>query len=460
MAWLPLYLLAGFLGIGWIVFGDRIVPGRPVEVTAVVTRNADSDSPSEDRPAAATVRPPADPFSGEVLFQASGWVEPSPFPIRATTLRDGVLEEVFVLEGARVEEGQLLATLDNDLEEIALNEAEVRLAESKAALLREEAEVEGIDAQLATHALRVAALEAELEILRDEEKRFTTAGKDTFPEREIRQAQLRLAAGVARLAALEGRGVELRAQRRTARAVVEIARHRMEAATVAVERAELDLDRTAIRSPVDGIVQRLFAEPGRKRMLGMDDPESATIAKIYQPRSLQARIDVPLEEAARLFIDQPVVVRSNFLPEREFRGFVTRIEGMADIQRNTLQAKVSLQDPDPRLRPEMLCRAEFLSRGGDDRGASPGRGSAGGRVRIYAPQAAITGRDQNKAFVWSLDANLEKARRREVRLGDRDGGGFIEILEGLNPGDPVLLNPPGDLRPGDRVQPIQPESRK
>ena len=40
---------------------------------------------------------------------------------------------------------------------------------------------------------------------------------------------------------------------------------------------------------------------------------------------------------------------------------MTRILGEADLQRNTLQVKVSLLQPDPKLRPEMLCRAKFFS---------------------------------------------------------------------------------------------------
>ncbi|MFP4070397.1 MAG: HlyD family secretion protein, partial [Opitutales bacterium] len=283
LAWLPLYLLAGFLGIGWILFGEQIAPGRPVEVTTVVTRKADSESRPHEGPASGEEAGPADPFSREVLFQASGWIEADPFPIRATTLRDGVIEEVFILEGDRIEEGQLLAKLNDEDARIDVAEARARLEEHEASLLREKAGVEDIRSQLATHALEVAALEAELEVLRDEERRLTTAGKDTFPESDIRQTQLRLTAGEARLAALEGRRAGLQARKEAAGESVGIARHRVAAAAAAVERTTLDLARTEIRSPVDGVVQQLFAAPGGKRMLGMDDPESATIASIYQP---------------------------------------------------------------------------------------------------------------------------------------------------------------------------------
>ena len=49
---------------------------------------------------------------------------------------------------------------------------------------------------------------------------------------------------------------------------------------------------------------------------------------------------------------------------------MTRIVGEADLQRNTLQAKVRVEDPDHRLRPDMLCRAEFLASGVEPDGSS------------------------------------------------------------------------------------------
>ena len=49
------------------------------------------------------------------------------------------------------------------------------------------------------------------------------------------------------------------------------------------------------------------------------------------------------------------------LPNMKFDGRLTRISGEADLQRNTLQVKVQILNPDKRLRPEMLCQAKFFS---------------------------------------------------------------------------------------------------
>ena len=70
---------------------------------------------------------------------------------------------------------------------------------------------------------------------------------------------------------------------------------------------------------MDGIVLRLFAVPGRKSRVAMDDVDSSTIATIYRPETLQARIDVPLAEAAGVFPGQAVKIRSDFLPDQSIR---------------------------------------------------------------------------------------------------------------------------------------------
>jgi len=456
LAWLPLYLVIGFLALAWPLFGDRIAPGHSVELVTVVTQKAGADSTTTDNAATKDDTKPADSFAGSVLFQASGWIEADPLPVRATALLDGVVEEVFALEGENVEVGQLLATLIADDAEIALLEAEARLAEAQAEAKREESRVRQAEAQLKTHALQVATLKAELEILRDDATRFESAGSRAFAERDVRQARLRVLTGEAEMAALEAREAELDSEQEAMEQAVETARRRIDVAQAMVQRAELDLSRTRVESPITGVIQELYVAPGRKRMLGMDDPESATIAKLFQPDSLQARIDVPLEEAAQLFIDQPVIVRTNLLPNREFRGFVTRIVGMADIQRNTLQAKVALKESDPRMRPDMLCRAEFLSPARTGGQTASGGSASGGRVLVFVPEEALLEHNGNSAVVWTLGQRGETAERRNVQLGSRSRDGYVEVTKGLRPGDPVIANPPTDLEPGDRVRPKNP----
>lgn len=452
---LPVLLLAGFGLVAWLLFGERLLPGKAVTVAPVVTLEATVDPQATDRPVDRSAG--SDPFSGDLLFQASGWIEADPYPIRATALTDGVVRAVHVLEGETVETGQKLATLIQQDAQLMLADREAGLAAARAAVDNAAARRTGAEAALAAVEARITAARARLAEQTDESRRLTRAGSEAVQARHIEQAALRVQALAAELAALEAARNEHRAAITAAETALTRARSEATAAEARRDEAALALERTVIRSPVDGVIQQLHAAPGKKKLLRMDGLESATIATLYQPEHLQARIDVPLETAAQLQVGQPVRIRTNFLPETTFNGRVTRIVGQADLQRNTLQAKVALLDPDPRLRPEMLCRAEFLppDRAGpdtNDPAARTGNGS-GGTVRLFAPEAGLVDRQGREARAWILVDGNERLASRTLQLGTERRNGHIEVLSGLKPGDRLVLDPDPDLEANQRVSP-------
>lgn len=445
---LPLALLAGFAVLLALVLGDRFLPGRAVTITSVVTVSDRGETGAVAKPAAFEDAP--------MLFQASGWVEPDPWPVKATALVDGVVATVEVLEGQTVRKGQLLATLIDEDARLDLSAAQSRLTSLKAQAAGHVRQIEVARAGIATLEKQVLAAKAKRDEYADRSRRSELLPRGSIPEKEVVQARLQLATQEAEIEALSASGAELRGKVENLIAVSGDFDARIAEAATEVARRELALERTRVLSPVDGIVLRLLAVPGQKRMLGMDDPDSATVAVLYEPGKLQARIDVPLDDAARLSAGQPVRIRSSFLPDRVFRGSVSRIVGEADLQRNTLQAKVQIEDPDLRLRPEMLCRAEFLAPfasgesggGGDDVAVSTG----GAHVRIFVPVAALTGASGDAARVWRLDGSGERVQSQEVSLGTERREDHRLVLEGLRPGDRVVVHPPDHLKPGERVR--------
>jgi multidrug efflux pump subunit AcrA (membrane-fusion protein) len=208
----------------------------------------------------------------------------------------------------------------------------------------------------------------------------------------------------------------------------------------------LALSRTEISAPTAGRVLRLVAAPGQKKRLAMDDPDSATIAILYDPEHLQVRVDVPLADAAGLQIGQRARIRCSLLPDTVFHGEVTRIIGEADVQRNTLQAKVRIEDPSDQLRPEMLCRVEFLESRRPS-SSSPTSGGGGGAPSTWAPEAAIS-----DGRAWVCDPDSKRVEPRAVKTANETKDGFVRVSEGLNPGEWVVLSPKS-LEEGQRVNP-------
>lgn len=438
--WIPLGLLLGFLVLLGLVFGERLLPARAVAVAPVIALRVDVE------PSAAS-----DPSPQEPLFQASGWIEPAPFPTKVPALVDGIVEAVHVLEGELVEAGQLLAELVDEDFRLDLATAESRLASLEAQAAAHHQMLAATASEMETLEQRILVEKAELEEFRDPARRLAELSRGNVSEAEVTQARLRVRTGAAEVAALVASREELLATRRQREALTKDFEARIREAKTEVDRRALALERTRITAPAAGRVLALHAVPGQKKRLGMDDPDSATIVELYDPAQLQARVDLPLDRAAGVETGQPVTVRSELLPDTSFPGEVVRIVGQADLQRNTLQVKVRLLETDPRLRPDMLCRAEFFPRvpAGD---GSPAAGSAG--VRTFVSERAVV-EAGDESFVWVLGSGGERLERRPITLGSDTRENHRLVTAGLFPGDRVVLNPGSGFHAGLRVRPVE-----
>jgi multidrug efflux pump subunit AcrA (membrane-fusion protein) len=456
-AWLlPTGLLVGFVVVFLILFGSRLLPALPVQTVPVITlRTAQAEfnhqpSTSANRQSGQT--------TGSLLFQASGWVEPDPFTIYVPTLVDGVVNEVLILEGQTVKKDQLLATLVDDDALLDVEEAERRIKSTESGRTAHCAEIPIIKARQAAARESIAAEEARLAQFVDTAKRLEAVNSGAVSEGDLIKAQLQVTAQEAAVA--QARSELLRLDGELAKIAAErdaIDDTLLEAKTK-LSRKKLALARTVIKAPVDGTVLRLHAAPGKKRMLGMDDPNSAVIAELYQPDKLQARIDVPLSEAAALGVNQPVILSTDLLPDLQFHGTVTRIVGEADMQRNTLQVKVRIHNPDPRLRPEMLVRAKFfpIPAGKLPPREGPGlaQSASTGRLALFAPKAALFDHSGSSAKAWIVDAG--RAQLREVTLGTTKRDDHLLVASGLLSNDQLILPPHTGLSPNKRVKPTNP----
>ena len=158
-----------------------------------------------------------------------------------------------------------------------------------------------------------------------------------------------------------------------------------------------------IYAPISGRVLTLDAQPG-KRLVGMDpasEQNSSTVISMYDPKSLQVRVDVRLEDVPHVQIGQPVEIQTAALA-KPLAGEVLWVTTRADIQKNTLQVKVSITDPPQVITPEMLAQVTFLAPPQPEETASCRRAAAA------TARAAPAGCG---------------CRKRRIRMGCRHRGG-------------------------------------
>jgi multidrug efflux pump subunit AcrA (membrane-fusion protein) len=229
-------------------------------------------------------------------------------------------------------------------------------------------------------------------------------------------------------------------------------------AVTAREVAKSNVDRLTVRAPVSGVVLRLLAAPGAPAgpqgdmresstlgpgSSGALDAASGALAVLYDPARLQARVEVPLADLSGIGEGGDVALEVEVVPGKAFAGRVTRLLGEANVQNNKLWVKVRLTESDPLLKPEMLCRVQFLAPP-----AAPGAETAGS-PRLEVPQAALAG---DAVFVVDPTRGGRARRVPVVRRGE--SGGWVEVEGALGLSNEVILEPQG-LEDGARVKVLE-----
>ncbi|MFH5806677.1 efflux RND transporter periplasmic adaptor subunit [Alienimonas sp. DA493] len=472
---LPALILGGFLAMtGWAA-RDLWRTATPVEVVPVVVRQAE-------------VR-----RAGTPLFQAAGWVEPRPTPTYVSALSSGVVEELLVVAGQEVESGQVVARLVSTDAELAVRKAEADLSLAEAAVAAAEAErtaaKQVFETPLARRAAlaeaeaafaevrgevealpaRIAAAEARLRFA--EQSRDSRRGaRGTVSNRQLQQSESdadRTAAELAELRSLQeslpdrldalrrrrdalAEQMELRVEEsnRLAAAVAEVraAEARRRQAEVALEAARLRLDRMTLKAPADGRVLAVLAPPGSfvTGQEAQSNPEGSAVVSLYDPAMLQVRADVRLEDVPRIVRGQPVTVETAAASE-PISGRVLEATSAANVQKNTLEVKVALEDPPPAVRPEMLVKATFLAPPTDAEPVGEEK-----RERLLVPRRLVEG-EGDAGAVW-LAAAEGVARRQPVTLGEAGTEELIEVTDGLRPTDKLIAAGREGLEDGDRIE--------
>ena len=472
----PFVLLFGFVSLvvwaSWHVF----FPPQSVTVVPVISTTAEIRQ------------------EGTPLFQAAGWVEPRPTPVRVAALAPGVVEQLLVVEDQPVRMGEAVAELVKDdarlvhqgaVADLQLHEAE--LGQAKAALTAAETRFKQpvhLEATLGEAEASLAKTETELKNLPFATRRAEAdheAAKKVYESKlaakgvvagvELDIAKSKMDSAKALWEELRDRAESLQRQKLAlmqrrdalktqlelladeiktkdeANATLRAAGARVAQAKVVVAEAKLQLDRMTVRAPIDGRVFRLVAHPGSRIGSGltqMSGFDGSTVVTMYDPKQLQIRVDVRFEDIPQVSLKQPVEINNPALSS-PILGEVLFISSEADIQKNTLQVKVAIPDPPIVFKPEMLVDVTFLAPKQPESTSRPAE-----ELRLYVPQQLIH-ENEDGSYVWLADQSEEVARMVEVEIKATGNSGLVEIESGLTVGSRIIASGSDQLNDGDHI---------
>jgi HlyD family secretion protein len=199
---------------------------------------------------------------------------------------------------------------------------------------------------------------------------------------------------------------------------IDAARAQLQAAQSALVLSRANLAETVIVSPLDGYVVSRELEAG-----GVVNP-GVPIFKIADPRTAWATVYVDARDTAALAVGDRADITFRSLPGRAFQGRVARIQREGDRVTEQLAIDVAFIE-----RPSRLILGEQVE--------AAIRPPARHGVSAL-PLAALVRRPDGAGALVVKDDHIHF---KAARLGIVDPAGWAEILDGLHPGDEVVLAP-------------------
>ncbi len=220
---------------------------------------------------------------------------------------------------------------------------------------------------------------------------------------------------------------ELAAQQLIASSQLDTQRATRDAARARVAQIRAQLGDRVIRAPFAGVLGLRQVSPGALVTPGTAIATLDDLSRVY--------VDFPVPERALASVapGQQVGGRSAAYPDRRFEGTVTTIDARVDPATRAVTVRADFPNPQRELRPGMLVNVELRQPE---------------RKALLVPEIAIVQVGQ-KTFVYRVkaDGSVEQA---EVAIGTRRDG-LAEIASGLAPGERIVVDGTGKLRPGLKV---------
>lgn len=328
----------------------------------------------------------------------------------------GQIKEILVDFNSPVKAGQLIARIDPETFQLRVRQAEADLEATRAAYAVQRAELARARSSLA-------------DAQRDFERKKLLVEKNFISAAERDKAQTGYDVALASTQVAE-------AQASNSAAVVKQRESQL-------AQSKVDLERTAIRSPVDGIVVKRSVDTGQTVAASLQAPELFIIAKSLTDMQVETSIDEA--DVGRISLGQRAGFTVDAFPGRAFEGAVMQVRKAAQVVSNvvTYMVIISAANPDLVLLPGMTANVRIVvaqkdkvlkvpntalrfkpASGADDRGAAaaPPRESS----KNAAPQTPRGGGAGGR--IWIPDAS-GKPKAIQVSLGLSDGT-MTEIVAG------------------------------
>ncbi len=209
------------------------------------------------------------------------------------------------------------------------------------------------------------------------------------------------------------------------------AQAKVETTRAAMNTAALDVERCTIEAPFDGVVNRVVVEEGQYLKVG--DP----VAEVLQVECLKVRVGIPESDVDAIRRLEQFNVTVDALNNRQVVARKHFLSRTADSSARLYSLDLSLDNADGAILPDMFVRVEMVKK----------------EVlqSLSVPLYAVVNRNGDQSVYVVVG---ESAQARPVMLGLLDGW-RVEVKQGLQPDDRVIIVGHRSVKDGDPVQVIR-----
>jgi len=329
---------------------------------------------------------------------ATGKIQPLT-KVEVKSKASGIVEKLDADYGETVREGQVLVELDKETLKAQVREARAQLLSAQAALQRTRVEAQGPDLPFLKSATERA-------------RRLYEQGLISTNVLEDAQKEYELALN----------------KQRAAQSNVSVNQAEVARAQATLERADTDLRNSTIVSPMTGLVLSRDVEVGDAvssiLILGS---QATLVMTLGDVTSVYVLGKVDEADIGKVYLGQAARITVESFKDKKFVGKVTKISPFGKEKDNvtTFEVRVSIENPGGELKANMSANAEIIREEKKD--------------VLLVPDSAILYDKDRKTSVEVPDPKGENGRRKlAVKVGISNGV-KAEVMEGLKPGDKVVL---------------------
>ena len=379
---------------------------------------------------------------------ASGKIYPEE-EVKISSDVSGEIIDLYVKEGDVVKKGQLLARIKPESYQAVVEQSAAQLDNTKA--------------QLSTSKARIAQAKA---IISQAEAQFETAkaaytrAQELFTKKIISKADLESAEASYKTtkATVESAKADLEAAKHTSDA----ASYTIKATEAMIKEAKINLNKTTIYAPMDGIISLLNVKKGEK-VVGTLQMSGTEMMRIANFENMEVRVDVSEGEITKVKLNDTATIEVDAYLDRKFTGIVTQVANSSKGAGSSMVSADQSTNFVVKIRILKSSYEDLLSV--NQKPFLPGM-SATVDVRtqtktgvVAIPIQAVTTKDSvyngsnhTKEIVYIKQA--DKAKLLEVKTGIQDDS-YIEIVKGLSGNETIITGPYNtiskDLKDGDKV---------